>query len=187
MFNFNDAEESKSQFLNPGIHTVKTTQITDGVASTGAPYLEWTLEDSTGATCVNRFYLNTTAKEGSTKSAWDITKPAIVNAIAAINNCSFDEAKTKLPAATTAAQLSFELAKITVNKPFDIRLSGKEIQGKDGKQNWIKSEFNFAKGSVAPANSKSLTYDPAKNTKYLTGTAPVTTSGISTNTAAPAW
>lgn len=185
MFNFNDAEESKNTYLTPGVYTVKTTQITDGVASTGAPYLEWTLEDKAGLSATNRFYLNTTAKEGSTKSAWDITKPAIVNCIAAIFNISFDDAKAKLPVVDSAAKLSAELAKLTVGKPFDVRLNGKEIQGKDGKQNWIKAEFNFAKGSIAPAGSNTLVFDPAKSIKKLSSTPAM--PGISSTTAKVDW
>jgi len=184
MFNFNDAEESKSKYLNPGIHTVKITQVVDGVASTGAPFLEFSIEDKEGLGCNSRLYINTTAKTEGGKSAWDITKIAIVNLIAAINNISFDEAKAKLPAASSAAQLSAELAKMTVGKPFDIRLSGKEIQGKDGKPNWTKAEFNFGKGSVAPANSGTLTFDPSKNIKKLTPV--VGQPGIS-NTVEPTW
>ncbi len=168
MFDFSDAEQGKvNKFLNPGIHNVKVAQIVDGVASTGAPYLEFTIEDKEGLTSSNRLYLNTAVSVGSTKSAWDITKAGIVNLIAAINNTTFDEAKSKLPKVDNAAQLSAELAKMTVGKPFDIRLNGKEIPGKDGKQNWIKAEFHFSNGTVAPSNSKSLTYDPAKHIKKL--------------------
>lgn len=168
MFNFDDAQESKNSYLEPGVHTVKTVKIEDGTAQTGAPYIEWTVEDKTGATSANRFYLVTEVKAGSEKSAWDITKAAIVNAIAAINNTSFDEAKTKLPKVNSPAELSAALAKLTVGRPFDVRLNGKEIAGKEGKSNWIKAEFNFAKGTIAPANSGKLTFDSAKHIKRLT-------------------
>lgn len=184
MFNFNDAEEQKNSFLSPGIYTVKTTQIVDGKASTGADFIEWTIEDKSGVACTNRFFLNTEVKNGSSKSAWDITKPAIVNAIAAINKCTFDEAKAKLPQASSPQELASKLATMTVGKIFDIRLSGEEILGKEGKNNWIKAKFNFAKGTVAPAGSNSLTFDAAKHVKKLT--AP-TTPGIHTSSADVNW
>jgi len=185
MFDFKDAQESKNTYLSPGVHTVKTTQIISDVApKTGAPFIEWSIIDKAGLVSSNRFYLNTTVKEGSEKSAWDITKPAIVNVIAAINNISFEEAKAKLPSASSPAELSAELAKMTVNKAFDVRLNGKEIQGQNGKNNWIKAEFNFAKGTVAPAGSNSLTFDESKHVKRLVAPS---TPGINTTGADMNW
>lgn len=185
MFDFNDAQNNGSKFLEPGVHTVKIKEITDGVAGTGAPFVELVLEDKSGLICNQRYYLNTTPKEGSTQSAWDITKPTLVNLLAAINNTDFDTAKTKLPAAKTPAELSAGLARLMVGKPFDVRLNGKEIQASSpDKKNWIKAEIGGGK-CFAPAGSNTLTFDPVKNVKMLNGVA--TPTPTSTPTSQPKW
>lgn len=182
MFDFNDATDNVGKFLSPGVHTLQIKEITDGVAGTGAPFIEMVLEDKAGLVCNQRYYLNTVAKEGSKQSAWDITKPALVNLLAAINKTDFDTAKGKLPAAKTPAELSSSLAKIIVGKPFDVRLNGKEIaaNGPD-KKNWIKAEIGGGK-CFAPAGSNTLTFDPTKHVKMLNGLPLATTSTNNTNT-----
>ncbi len=188
MFDFNDAQDNGSKFLEPGVHTVKIKEITDGVAGTGAPFVELVLEDKAGLVCNQRYYLNTTAKEGSKQSAWDITKPALVNLLAAINKTDFDTAKGQLPAAKSPAELSAALVRVMVGKLFDVRLNGKEIAANSpDKKNWIKAEIGGGK-CFAPAGSNTLTFDPIKNVKMLNGMAPVNnTSGIVTNGATPKW
>ena len=170
MFDFNDAAENTGgKFLSPGVHTLKITGITDGVAGTGAPFIEMVLEDKAGLICNHRYYLNTTTKEGSTKSAWEITKSNLVSLLAAINNTDFDTAKAALPKATSPAELSANLSKVMVGKPFDVRLNGKEIQANTaGKQNWIKAEIGGGK-CFAPAGSNTLTFDATKHVKMLSG------------------
>jgi len=186
MFDFKDAENNGNKFLEPGVHTVKITGITDGVAGTGAPFIELVLEDKAGLVCNQRYYLNNIPKEGSKQSAWDITKPALVNLLAAINNTDFDTAKTQLPAAKSPAELSAGLARVMVGKPFDVRLNGKEIQANSAdKKNWIKAEIGGGK-CFAPAGSNTLTFDPTKNIKMLSGLPPAT-PGIHTSGAAPKW
>lgn len=187
MFDFNDATDNVGKFLSPGVHTLKVKEITDGVAGTGAPFIEFVLEDKAGLVCNQRYYLNNTPKEGSTKSAWDITKPALVNLLAAINKTDFDTAKASLPQAKTPAELSSSLAKIMVGKPFDVRLNGKEIaaNGPD-KKNWIKAEVGSGK-CFAPAGSNTLTFDASKHVKMLNGLPPATATTNNGATSTPIW
>lgn len=185
MFNFDDATvDSGSKYLQPGVHTVKISKIEDGSSQSGSTYLEITVEDKAGLTANHRYFLNTTAG-ASGKSAWDITKNALLQLVCGALDVEADVAKTKMPKAGSPAELANGLTKLLVGKPFDIRLNGKEIAGQNGKSNWIKAEFGTGK-FVAKAGSNSLTFDPSKNVKMLPSTPSASTPGIST-TEAPAW
>lgn len=173
MFDFSAATVEGSKYLQPGVHTVRVKEITDGVVdSTGGKFLEFTVEDKLGAEAKQRYFLNTEVKAGSTKSAWDISRNAILQIVTSALATDTETAKTKLmevaSGASTPAQLAAGLSHILAGKSFDLRLNGKEVQAKEaGKQNPIFSEFGSGT-FTAPAGSNKLVFDPAKHIKRLT-------------------
>lgn len=190
--NFDDATTGGNgrKYLEPGVHTVRTKEILSGVASTGAPYIEWVVEDKSGLTCAHRYYLNTTVAEGKQMSSWDITKNIILGIVK--NALGVDEAtaKTKMPRFDSVEQmyskLAPELTKIVLGKNFDILLTGEEIEGKEGKNNWTKSDFGKGR-FTAPAGSNQLRFDPSKHIKKLpTNMENTNTNGIHTHNQ-PTW
>ncbi len=182
MFNFDDATvDGGLKYLEPGVHTVKIREIKDGAAQTGATFLEITVEDKAGLTANHRYFLNT-AKGPSGKSAWDITKNALLQLVCAALSLEEADGKAKMPSASSPAELANGLTKLLVGKPFDIRLNGKQIPGQNGKPNWIKAEFGSGK-FAAPAGSNTLTFDPTKHVKMLptTNSAPAISSSVDPN------
>ena len=122
MFDFQSAEVSKSNFketIKPGIHIVKTVSVTNGVSSQKqAPYLEFTVEDTTGAELKQQYYLSTTVNPGKQKSAWDISKNAILSLVASAYTLDETTAKSKMPNAKSAEELASKLAVLLVGKEF---------------------------------------------------------------------
>lgn len=189
--NFDDAVTGGNRtYLEPGIHTVRTKEITSGQTDKGSPYIEWVIEDKAGLTCSKRYYLNSVVNEGKEKSAWDITKNIILGMVKGILSLDDAAAKAVMPRFTTVADLNTKLApeltKLVTGKYFDIRLNGQEIEGKNGKNNWMKADFGTGY-FCAPqgTGSTKLTFDPNKHVKML----PKVTDmpGISSSAVQPNW
>lgn len=176
MFDFSNATVEGNKYLQPGVHTVRVKEITDGVIeSTGGKFLEFTIEDKTGAEAKHRYFLNNELKPGATKTAWDISRNAILQIVTSALNTDTDSAKAKLmevaASAQNPAQLAAGLSRILAGKGFDIRLNGKEVQAKEaGKTNPVFSEFGTGT-FTAPAGSNKLVFDSAKHIKRLTAPA----------------
>ncbi|MFM5883686.1 hypothetical protein, partial [Methanobrevibacter gottschalkii] len=89
MFNFENAEVSKGNYketIKPGISIVKIIAITNGLSTQKqTPYLEFTVEDNQGSELKQQYYLSTVVNPGKQKSAWDISKNAILALVAASN------------------------------------------------------------------------------------------------------
>lgn len=172
MFDFSGATVEGSKYLQPGVHTVRVKEIVDGVVeSTGGKFLEFTIEDKVGGEAKHRYFLNSEVKAGSTKSAWDISRNAILQIVSSALNVDAEVAKTKLmevaSGAQNPAQLAAGLSRLLAGKSFDIRLNGKEVQAKEaGKTNPIFSEFGSGT-FTAPAGSNKLVFDPSKHIKRL--------------------
>src|ERR1017187_10673030 len=104
--NFNDATASTgTKVIQPGIHKVKTETLEYGTSQNkGTPFLDWKVNDAGGCILSHRFYLSTTVKEGSTQSAWDITRNQLLQLVMASLNLDEVTAKTKMPTATRSEE-----------------------------------------------------------------------------------
>lgn len=173
MFNFENAEVSKGNYketIKPGISVVKTTAITTGVSTQKqTPYLEFTVEDSHGAELKQQYYLSTTVNPGKQKSAWDISKNAILALVAAANNLDEITAKTKMPNAKSAEELAQKLSILLTGKEFRLKVVGEEKISQKGTK-YVASSFGngvFCESKqVAEAESK-LFFNADKNIKKL--------------------
>lgn len=173
MFNFENAEVSKGNYketIKPGISVVKTTAIITGVSTQKqTPYLEFTVEDSHGAELKQQYYLSTTVNPGKQKSAWDISKNAILALVAAANNLDEITAKTKMPNAKSAEELAQKLSILLTGKEFRLKVVGEEKISQKGTK-YVASSFGngvFCESKqVAEAESK-LFFNADKNIKKL--------------------
>jgi hypothetical protein len=161
MFNFENAEVSKGNYketIKPGISIVKVTAITNGVSTQKqTPYLEFTVEDSHGAELKQQYYLSTVVNPGKQKSAWDISKNAILALVAASNSLDETTAKTKMPNAKTAEELAQKLAILLTGKEFRLKVIGEEKVSQKGKK-YVASSF----GSGVFCESKQITESDSK-------------------------
>ena len=175
---FSGAEiEVGNQYLAPGVHVVKITEVKAGNSSQkGTPYVEFTVADKSGQVASQQYYLTTTVKEGSTKSAFDISKNAILQLIMSSMNVDETTAKTKLVGLTTD-NIATKLATLLVGKTLAIRLNGQWVNPTDtSKKSWVKAIFGTGKFTATVDQQTTLSYDP---TKHIKGT-PVTSEVAAT-------
>ena len=173
MFNFENAEVSKGNYketIKPGISIVKVTAITNGLSTQKqTPYLEFTVEDNHGAELKQQYYLSTVVNPGKQKSAWDISKNAILALVAASNNLDEATAKTKMPNAKSAEELAQKLAMLVIGKEFRLKINGEEKISQKGTK-YVASSFGngvFCESkAIAEADSK-LFFNADKNVKKL--------------------
>lgn len=171
MFGFNDAEVNKGSYketIEPGIHTVKVVKVTNGLSTQKqAPYIEFTVEDASGRELKNQYYLSTTVNPGKQKSAWDISKNAILSLVAAANRLDETSAKGKMPNAKSAEELAEKLAILLTGKEFEIKVVGEEKISQKGTK-YVASSFGQgvfcqAKGTTPTT----LFFSADKNIKRL--------------------
>lgn len=173
MFNFENAEVSKGNYketIKPGISIVKVTAITNGLSTQKqTPYLEFTVEDNHGAELKQQYYLSTVVNPGKQKSAWDISKNAILALVAASNNLDEATAKTKMPNAKSAEELAQKLSMLVIGKEFRLKVNGEEKISQKGTK-YVASSFSngvFCESkSITDADSK-LFFNIEKNVKKL--------------------
>lgn len=194
-FNFNEVnvENARNQYLAPGNYVVKTTEVKSGLsAQKQSPYIEITVADATGATASNQYYLNTEKKEGSDKSAFDISGPALIKLVAAANNLDIyagtdaekditkNKAKALLGSITSPEALATKLSTLLVGKQVALHLDGKYVNPTDtSKKSWVKAEFGG--GNFVTIPSKLNTLNPntkIKGTALNTGTDSAVTTGV---------
>lgn len=177
-----------NKYLSPGIHIVKVTEIKQGLSSQkSSPYVEVKVEDSTGAACSQQYYLTTTVKEGSTKSAWDISRNAILQLIMAVTGSDEATAKSKL-VGITDENIATKLSAFMLAKPFAIHIAGKYVTPSDpAKKSWVKGEFGNYKFATTVARAAELKHDPAKHIKGTPVNAadPAVASGVVNNSSTP--
>ena len=173
MFNFENAEVSKGNYketIKPGISIVKVTAITNGVSSQKqTPYLEFTVEDSHGAELKQQYYLSTVVNPGKQKSAWDISKNAILALVAASNSLDETTAKTKMPNAKTAEELAQKLAILLTGKEFRLKVIGEEKVSQKGTK-YVASSFSngvFCESKQVAESDSKLFFNAEKNIKKL--------------------
>lgn len=181
------AEEYVSKYLSPGINVpVKVKQITQGLSSKKAsPYVEITIEDESGKTCSQQYYLNTVVPEGGKTSAWVISRDAILQLITAITGVDEETALGKLVGITTD-NISVKLSAFMIGKPFAIVLGGEWVNPTDTeKQPWIKALFGTGNFATTVAKASELKYNPAKAIKGVAAPT-ANTATTTTGTAIPA-
>lgn len=190
MFDFQNAEVSKGNYketIKPGISVVKVTTITNGLsAQKQSPYLEFVVEDAHGAELKQQYYLSTTVNPGKQKSAWDISKNAILSLVAASNNLDEASAKAKMPNAKSAEELAQKLAILMTGKEFKLKVVGEEKISQKGTK-YVASSFGsgvFCEAkAVSDADSK-LFFSADKNIKKL-AIEPASTTEASTAFSSP--
>ena len=172
MFDFQNAELNKNSYketIKPGIHVVKITSVTNGVsAQKQAPFLEFTAESVDGsAELKQQYYLSTTVNPGKQKSAWDISKNAILSLVAASNSLDEETAKSKMPSAKSAEELAQKLAMLIIGKEFRLKVNGEEKISQKGTK-YVAS--NFANGVFCESSKSAetkLVFSADKNIKKL--------------------
>lgn len=169
MFDFKDATVENgnvNNYLAPGIHKVKVTEIKSGLSSQKqSPYIEFTVSDENNATCSQQYYLTTTPGN-SGKSAWDISKNAILQIVMAATNSDEATAKSKMPTANNQDELAAKLSSMLVGKQFAIHLAGEWVNPTDtSKKSWIKSVFGGYKFAVPTDRIGELKHNPEKHIK----------------------
>lgn len=169
MFDFKDATVENgnvNNYLAPGIYKVKVSEIKSGLSSQKqSPYIEFTVSDESGATCSQQYYL-TTIPGPSGKSAWDISKNAILQIVMAATNSDEATAKAKMPAASNQDELAAKLSTILVGKSFAIHLAGEWVNPQDtSKKSWVKSVFGGYKFAVPSDRISELKHNPEKHIK----------------------
>jgi len=172
MFDFQNAELNKNSYketIKPGIHVVKITNVTNGVsAQKQAPFLEFTAESVDGsAELKQQYYLSTTVNPGKQKSAWDISKNAILSLVAASNSLDEETAKSKMPSAKSAEELAQKLAMLIIGKEFRLKVNGEEKISQKGTK-YVAS--NFANGVFCESSKSAetkLVFSADKNIKKL--------------------
>lgn len=172
MFDFQNAELNKNSYketIKPGIHVVKITNVTNGVsAQKQAPFLEFTAESIDGsAELKQQYYLSTTVNPGKQKSAWDISKNAILSLVAASNSLDEETAKSKMPSAKSAEELAQKLAMLIIGKEFRLKVNGEEKISQKGTK-YVAS--NFANGVFCESSKSAetkLVFSADKNIKKL--------------------
>ena len=182
MFGFENAEVSTGNYketIKPGISVVKITGITNGVSTQKqAPYLEITVEDNQGAELKQQYYLSTVVNPGKQKSAWDISKNAILSLVVATHGLDaqglpIDQvtatAKTKMPSAKTAEELAQKLAILLTGKEFKLKVVGEEKISQKGTK-YVASSFGngvFCESKGISAENTKLFFSVEKNIKKL--------------------
>jgi len=173
MFNFDNAEVSKSNFketIKPGIHIVKIVSITNGLSTQKqSPYLEFTVEDSTGAELKQQYYISTVVNPGKQKSAWDISKNAILSLVAATYSLDEVTSKTKMPNVKSAEELASKLAVLLVGKEFRLKVIGEEKISQKGTK-YVASSFSpgvFCESKTVLESNSKLYFSIEKNIKKL--------------------
>ena len=167
MFSLSDATvEIGSKYLEPGINEVKLTGVELLTSQKGKPYIRMTVADSTGATCVHNYSLDTDINPGKEKSAWSITK----NSILQLGIATIGEAKTRTAMESGSPQeFATKLATSLTGKPFRLKVVGEEVMTQAGNK-FTKAHFGsgyFAEATTVPADQSKLKFDPIKNIKRL--------------------
>ncbi len=162
MISFGDVEVSEGfvkKFLDPGVEVVRFSEISGGTASTGTPFISFTVENNAGLTTEDKLYF----AEGKNRQ---ISVETIYNWLAITNRLDIKEQKEQvkalMPSGETYEEIASKLATLMVGKSFAMLLKGEWVNGKDlTKKSWIKAKLS---GIVATeANKGTLTFDPAKN------------------------
>lgn len=158
--------DAGKQYIEPGVHIVKIKEVKSGLSSQKqSPYVEFVVEDNTKATCSHQYYLNT--EPGlSGKSAWDISKNAILQLIMAGTNTDEATAKSKMPMVKSGEELAMKLSTLLVGKTIGLHLAGKWVNPTDTSKNpWIKAEFAGYKFAVPADRVGELKHDSTKHIK----------------------
>jgi len=172
MLNLNDASEEKvgnsSKFQEVGIYdNIRITGVIAGESNTKkTPFVKLEVEGANGEKSTSaEMYVSTTIKDGSTMSAWNITARNLVGIIKSITGKSEQEAKDAILAKDNK-DLASKLATLLVGKPFRAVFYGKEIQGKEGKNNWVKATMMYTESMKTPISQTKLKFD-VNNSKHM--------------------
>jgi len=183
-FNFNDAEINKggsTPTIQPGIHNVKIESVTNGLSELKqTPFIEFTVIDDNGYKLSNRYYLNTVLSAGSQKTAWEMSRNAILAIVAASHSLEEAAAKAKIPEAKSAEDLAAKLSALCVGREFKLKVVGEEKLATSGNR-YIVSTFGlgvFAESVKVPSNETKLYFSPEKNIKRLPVATANTGSGL---------
>ena len=184
-YDFSDASiDTGSKYLDPGVHAVTISEVKNDLSSQKkTPYIEFSIQDKSGLSANHQYYLTTSAGP-SGKSAFDISKNAILQLVMAGMNIDSDTAKTHLVGLATPEAMAQKLSSLLVGKQIAIHLSGKWINPSDTtKKPWLKAEFAGYKFVVPLAQIDELSHNPEKHIKG----APIAAETAGAVADAPAW
>ena len=140
----------ESKYIAPGVHVVTITKIEGFTPEGKSPYVRFTFADSTGKTVDSDFFFSENATETSLKKIKHIaTKIVTEGQVDSIN-------------VATVGEYAYALSKLLTGKAVKIKFRGKEIAGKDGKNNWFKAEIGLPK-FAEKITENTLTFNPDKD------------------------
>ncbi len=166
----------ESPYLKAGIQEVTIVNFVIPEGSS-VPCMEINLTNTAGnRTLAHRFYFPDGDDEDSVKNYEKSARQIKHIATKTVNDTEFN---TAWEMSTNLNQLSINLSKLLGGKSLRMKLSGKEIQGKDGKLNWFKAVITGNRFAEAlSVNPTKLTFDPDNqyDMKRLTTSSTVTTA-----------
>jgi hypothetical protein len=136
----------ESKFIKPGIHeNVKIEAITAPPVEDGkSPYIQFKFVDLEGKAAEINFYMSDAAMPMSLRKikhiATKLVEESVIDGVEA----------PSIPAYAKA------ISPLLCNKMLRVKFVGKEIQGKEGKQNWFKAALGL------PAFAESMGTTPTK-------------------------
>lgn len=151
---FTVQEERTNEYLSPGIQSdieIMNLQWDDGNGKY-SPRIEITLSNKSGQTLTDSFSFSDSAKKYSEAK------------ITHIWNSFYDPEQLKTIAENCGDDMEMftnEIGRYLIGKVFtEFKVSGKEIQGKEGKNNWIKGCIGLPDFASGPMKQRSLKFDP---------------------------
>lgn len=178
-----NGDMQSSPYLTYGIQEV---EIKDFVVNEqgSIPSMDLTMTDFSGTkSASSRFYFPEGAEEADTKTYQRSVYQIKHIATKVVNSTEFDQAYEM---SANLSQFAINLNKLLAGKRLRIKFSGKEIAGKDGKQNWFKaviSGMNFAES--LSTNPTKLKFDPNNQYDVKRLTVPTDMSTVSIPVTAP--
>ena len=154
MFNSNEVVEVSNTYIKPGVHeNVEVTGISTGEAKSGTPYVQIDFKTPDGLTLEEKLYFS---KDGTKYSLRKIIHLFTQHMERAVVDKADSTAKT-------IGQYATNLYNLIKGKKTRIKFVGEEIEGTEGKQNWIKARLGFSPFAepmtVSKTDSK-LIYNP---------------------------
>lgn len=177
MYTFNNTEETtKSTYIQPGIEDVTIT----GMSYVNETAATLSFKNDMNQTLDYRIWINEDKKDTKGKTAFENSLEQILHIATKI----MSEADFKAKATgNTKEELIINLNNILMGKRVRIKFAGKEVQGTDGKKNWIKAvlpKFRFAESVSVPRSETKLVFD--KNNQWDVKRLPVVDAPVSSGT-----
>lgn len=156
MYTFNNTEETtKLTYISPGIEDVTIT----GVTYNDEKSFNMGFVNDLNQTLDYRFWITTDKKDAKGKTNLDNTLEQVLHMATKV----MTEADFKAKAVgNSMEELVININNLLMGKRIRLKFAGKEVQGQEGKKNWIKAvlpRFRFAESITVPRSETKLVFD----------------------------